>query len=462
MKFYLESLGCARNLVDSEIMTGRLLGSGWHQTWKPEKADTIIVNTCSFIESAINESIDSILALAENKKTGTCRRLIVTGCLPERFRQELAGSLPEVDLFLGTGAFDRIVTAATDQSTGGLCILPDPDDTPVQRGDSPRAATTPHTAYIKIAEGCSRKCTYCIIPRLRGRQKSRTVHDIVAEATYLLKSGVRELNLVAQDTTAFGRDLVPPSSLAVLLDTLAGLRLAQEPADMAKTRGPGAGQRPEFWIRFLYGHPQSMTDAVVETVSAFPNLCPYFDIPIQHASGPVLKKMGRSYDTDDLKRQFENIRSIIPDVALRTTVMVGFPGETDQDFETLISFINTIRFDHLGVFRYSDAEDLPSHRLEHHIEPEVARMRYDRIMKRQQEISKEKLRKYRGRKLDVLIEEKIEEGLYSSRSTFQAPEVDGMTYVKATGAGHGNVAPGDFKSVRITDTLEYDLIGEPE
>ncbi len=364
-QIHLVSLGCARNQVDSEGMLGRLTQTGFSITHEPSQADVIIVNTCSFIEAAINESIDHILALARYKTEGRCRRLIITGCLPERFREDIIATLPEVDLFLGTGAYDQIVAAVNGQYDGSGCLLPDPDAIAQGEGDLARRPSVGHSAYLKIAEGCSKRCTYCIIPKLRGRHKSRPPEAIIAEAEALLAAGVKELVLVAQDTTAYGRDLTPAVKLEDLLDRLAGLTEQESNPDRA-------------WIRLLYGHPESIDDNIIRTIASHSSICTYFDIPIQHASSGVLQKMGRHYRADDLLRLFETIRTIAPDAALRTTVIVGFPGETDRDFQQLYDFIHTVQFEHLGVFSYSDADDLPSHHLPDHVDQQVAQARRDR------------------------------------------------------------------------------------
>lgn len=436
---YIESLGCARNQVDSETMAGQLRNSGWTLIDDPTDADVIVVNTCSFVESAINESIDTILELARHKEHGRCRRLVVAGCLPERFREAIVDALPEVDQFLGTGAFTHITDAVTGSLAGSNCLLPDPDRISIDSG-SGRQRIQAHTAYLKIAEGCSRHCTYCIIPRLRGRQKSRPLDQILDEARRLVAGGVRELNLVAQDTTHYGRDLPDPIGLDILLARL---------AEVAK----------DTWIRFLYGHPESITDGVIDTVARYANLCPYFDLPIQHAAPHVLKKMGREYDQDKLADLFMRIRKKVTGAALRTTLIVGFPGESEADFQQLMDFVERIRFDHLGVFTYSDAEDLPSHGLPDHVAPKVARRRYDALMARQMRISADNLSALVGRTLPVLIEACTESNLYEGRSMLQAPEVDGMTFVRTQPDGP-QLAIGQPTPVRITETLEYDLIGE--
>jgi ribosomal protein S12 methylthiotransferase len=438
MHLYIESLGCARNQVDSENMAGQLRRAGWSLTRDPSRAAVIVVNTCSFVESAINESIDTILELARLKKEGRCRRLVVAGCLPERFREAIAEALPEVDQFLGTGAFARIVEAVAGELAGGTCLLPDPDLIPLGP-TAARERMEAHTAYLKIAEGCSRHCTYCIIPRLRGRQKSRPMAHILDEARRLIEGGAKELNLVAQDTTHYGHDLPEPVGFDTLLAALAQL----------------AG---DVWVRFLYGHPQSISDGVIETVAAHRNLCPYFDLPVQHAAPGILKKMGRQYDRGQLLDLFARIRSRVPGAALRTTLIVGFPGETAADFQDLVDFVEQVRFDHLGVFTYSDARDLPSHGLPGHVSPKVARARHDTLMERQMAISAANLASLIGKTLPVLIEASPEPHLYEGRSMRQAPEVDGMTFVR-TQPGGTLAAVGQIAAVTITETMEYDLIG---
>ena len=442
-QIHLVSLGCARNQVDSEVMLGQLTGTGFSITTDPSQADVIIVNTCSFIEAAINESIDQILELARYKKEGRCRRLIITGCLPERFREDIVATLPEVDLFLGTGAYNQIVAAVNGQYDGTGCLLPDPDSIPLASPDILRKRTERHSAYLKIAEGCSKHCTYCIIPKLRGRHKSRPQEAILTEAGDLLADGVKELVLVAQDTTAYGHDLSPVTGLSVLLENLADRVARQTGQDNA-------------WIRLLYGHPESIDEKIIRTIALTPGICSYFDIPIQHASNAILKKMGRRYEDRDLLRLFDKIRRTAPDAALRTTVIVGFPGETEQDFQRLYDFIQTVRFEHLGVFTYSDAEDLPSHRLPGHVALKLAEERRDRLMEAQMTIAAEQNRKQIGKVVKILIEESPESNVYIGRTALQAPEVDGITYVHAA-----DLVVGDFIQARITDALAYDLVGEP-
>jgi ribosomal protein S12 methylthiotransferase len=446
-RLYLESLGCARNQVDSEIMIGRLKRAGWTLTDDPEEAETIVVNTCSFIESATDESIDAILELARYKKQGRCRRFVVTGCLPQRYRDEILTSLPEVDVFLGTGAFNQIVDAVQDPGYTHQCILPDPDLTSLQQKNDPRDLSIPYLAYLKIAEGCSKSCTYCIIPRLRGKQKSRPVDDIVGEARRLIAHGAKELVLVAQDTTAYGKDLASPANLSQLIKKLAKIKVS----------GPQNNVGP--WFRVLYGHPVSIEDSFIKTVAACNNVCSYFDIPIQHASTSVLKSMGRRYTSKDLYRLFENIRVQVPDAVLRTTIIVGFPGETDKDFKELLKFAEDMRFDHLGAFIYSDSEDLVSHHLSKHVPPDVARDRYHQVMSAQSGISSEKNQKYIGKIVKVLVEESLENHLFAGRTNFQAPEVDGISYINTAPLSF-DLKIGTFADMRVTDAMEYDLMGE--
>ena len=427
-------------------MLGRIKKAGWTIVEDPEDADAIVVNTCSFIEDAADESIEMILELARYKQSGKCQRLVVAGCLPERYRDQIVDQLPEVDAFIGTGAFDRIVEALEGSTISSGCLLPDPVTISPQDKNAPRALSTSHMAYLKVAEGCSQHCTYCIIPKLRGKKRSRPPQEVISEAQALFADGVKELVLVAQDTTSYGKDLQPTASLSQLVEELAILPV--------KT---AAG--PEAWIRVLYGHPESIDDAFIKTVASYPNICSYFDIPIQHVSRPILKKMGRNYNQDDLQRLFDKIRKEVPGASLRTTLIVGFPGESEKDFKTLLRFIESTQFDHLGVFLYSDSEDLQSHRLPGHVPAEVAQERYDQLMSSQLDISAQKYQQYIGQTLSVLVEASVENRLYAGRAPFQAPEVDGMTYVKF-GPDQPDPAIGSFSQIKVSDAMEYDLIGD--
>jgi ribosomal protein S12 methylthiotransferase len=439
MRIHFISLGCPRNLVDSEIMIGRLLAAGHTVVSDEREADCVVVNTCSFIEPAVNESIDVILEMGSWKEERQGRRLIVVGCLPQRYGSDLVKDLPEVDAFLGTGAFHRIVDAAEGiMDDRGRILLPHPHESPLQELAMPRFRTTPaHTAYLKIAEGCSGRCTYCIIPKLRGLQRSRPMEEVLEEAGALVASGVKELVLVAQNTMAYGEDLGPPHHLEGLLEGLTHL----------------SGL---VWVRLLYGHPDRMTDSLMETIASHSMICSYFDLPIQHISEPVLKAMGRRHDSTALFRLFDRIRRVVPEAALRTTLMVGFPGESDQDFQCLLDFVERVRFDHLGAFIYSNEKDLPSKALKNHVPDVVKQERFDRLMSRQREISGEVNQKHVGKTLKVLVEGKTEapDAVWVGRTAFQAPEVDGVVYIES-----GTAHPGMFADVLITEACEYDIKG---
>ena len=436
MKFCLVNLGCAKNVVDSELMNGQLIEAGFIMVENPDEAETIVVNTCGFTEDAANESIDTILELAELKKTGICKRFIVAGCLVQRFKEEIASELPEVDLFVGTGGLGNIAEAVHEFSKPGSCYLPKPDCARLQSAGDARILKNCHAAYVKISEGCSRHCTYCIIPNLRGRQRSRRVKDIIAEVNAIVVSGVKEVTLVAQDTTFYGADLSPPENLSMLLDGISKIK-------------------DDIWIRFLYGHPSSINEPIIKTVAEHSNICPYFDIPIQHSETRILKNMGRDYNKKELFRLYDYIVKTAPHAALRTSIIVGFPGETDKDFSMLLNFVKDIGFDHLGAFIYSDSEDVPSHRLCDHVSPGVAQERYNELMLRQQEISLKNNRKHINKSYRILVEEAVEKDIFMGRTFFQAPEVDGITYVHGEG-----LCIGDFSNVKISEAFEYDLVGK--
>ena len=443
MIIYLETLGCCRNQVDSEIMLGRLASRGHDITHDPSGAEVIIVNTCGFIAAASAEAVDTILGMAEYKKEGSCRRLVVTGCLPERFRDDtLTDALPEVDAFLGTGACDRIVEAVEDNTDTVITLLPDPCARELQGLPLPRKVTLDYTAYVKVSEGCNRKCTYCIIPRLRGIQRSRTVDSVVKEATTLISQGANEIILVGENTTDYGLDLSPPVHLSHLLE-----RLSKEAAAV-QTIHPA-------WIRLLYTHPSSIDERVIKAIAEHDNICSYYDIPIQHADSRTLRRMGRNYAMEDLYRLFENIRTMDPHAVLRTTLITGFPGETEEEFQTMLKFIEDIHFDHLGVFPYSDSEDLVSHRLKDHVSEILRQERHDTLMNLQSGISEANNQKYLDQTVQVLVEENPDEGIYLGRTRFQAPEVDGITFIYGSG-----LEIGTFTDVKITETHEYDLAGE--
>jgi ribosomal protein S12 methylthiotransferase len=441
MIIYFETLGCSRNQVDSEVMLGNLLAAGHTRTHDPGLAQVIVVNTCGFITTAADEAVDTILEMAEYKTQGECRRLIVTGCLAQRYKDDadLTQSLPEVDAFLGTGACDRIVDVVAGRTPSPLTLFPDPNARQFADLSVDRALSGAPYAFVKVSEGCNRHCTYCIIPALRGRQRSRPLEEICAEAVSLVKKGVTEIILTAENTTDYGRDLVGGTRCHQVLKTLS-VQVAQV--------------NPRAWIRMLYTHPESLTQQIVETITAHDNICAYYDVPIQHADTTLLRRMGRPYSLADLERLFAMIRQTDPDAALRTTVITGFPGETDAMFNTLLDFIQKIRFDHLGVFTYSDAADLPAHALTDHVPEDVANQRHDILMAAQADISAQINQGHVGKTVTVLVEENPEPGLFTGRTMFQAPEVDGVTFIYSDG-----LVIGSQVQVKITDGYEYDIAG---
>ncbi|MEX1314157.1 MAG: 30S ribosomal protein S12 methylthiotransferase RimO [Desulfotignum sp.] len=442
MIVYVETLGCSRNQVDSEVMLGKLLAAGHTQADDPDRAQVIVVNTCSFISSAADEAVDTILEMAAYKQSGVCRRLIVTGCLAQRYKNDpgLTESLPEVDAFLGTGACEQIVAVVEDKTVSPVILFPDPNARGFADLSVDRALSGTPYAFVKVSEGCNRHCTYCIIPVLRGRQRSRPMDDICADARALVKKGVKEIILTAENTTDYGRDLPDGTGFAQVLETLSRQMSALN---------------PNVWIRMLYTHPESLTRQIVSTVKAHDNICAYYDVPIQHADTLMLRRMGRPYSREHLKNLFAMIRETDPDAALRTTVITGFPGETDEMFNTLMEFVRDIRFDHLGVFTYSDADDLPSHVLKGHVPEDVAQVRHDTLMAAQADISLQINQGHVGETYTVLVEENPEPGLFTGRTMFQAPEVDGVTFVYSKG-----LAIGSMVQVKITDGYEYDIAGE--
>ncbi|PIE62508.1 MAG: 30S ribosomal protein S12 methylthiotransferase RimO [Desulfobacter postgatei] len=441
MQIYLESLGCSRNQVDSEIMLGRLITAGHQIITDPVQAEVIIINTCGFISTASQEAVDLILAMAEFKTAGRCRRLVVTGCLAQRYKDDpsLLDSLPEVDAFLGTAACDHIVNAVEHAGKMPFILFPKPGSRQVEIPVQARRLLDEKIAYIKVSEGCSRHCTYCIIPRLRGRQRSRPVAQICKEVCGLLDKGVKEIILTAENTSDYGLDLGKGAFHRVLEIT------AEKMAQKA----------PSAWLRFLYTHPCTLDKQIIKAVQRHDNICSYYDVPIQHAHDGVLKRMGRPYTQQDLALLFCDIRRLDPEAVLRTTVIVGFPGETDEQFKDLLAFIQKVEFDHLGVFTYSDSQDLPSHKLRDHIPEDLAELRHDTIMAAQAKISEKRNARHLGRVYPVLVEENPEAGVYIGRTRFQAPEVDGVTFIYSDGVDIGSLV-----QVKITDAFEYDIAGE--
>ena len=437
LKIALESLGCSKNLMDAEIMTGILKEKGYEFVEEFDEADIIIVNTCGFIRDAKQESIDTIVELSQLKEVGKLKYLIVTGCLAQRYADELLEEIPEIDAIVGTGNFmniseiiDRLESEKNVTEIGNIEFAFDET--------LPRYVSTPeHMAYLKIGEGCSNHCTYCIIPKLRGKYRSRKIEDIVEEAKTLAAEGAKELVVIAQDTTRYGEDLYGEAKLAELLEELAGIEGIK-------------------WIRIMYSYPESITEKLIDVIAAHDNICSYFDMPIQHASNRVLKRMNRRTSKEDIRSKVEMIRSKIPDAVIRTTVIVGFPGETEEDLEELIEFMKEIKFDRLGAFAYSREEDTPADRMDGHMDEEIKEERRDRVMMVQQAISEEINQKREDKVFEVLIEEEAEEGVYVGRTQGDAEEIDSVVYVNSD----EELEIGSFVNVYITEAMEYDLIGD--
>ncbi len=436
------SLGCPKNLVDSEVMLGLLQKEGHTLTTDQSEADVIVVNTCSFIEGSKRESIEAVLEAAEMKKTGTCKRLVVTGCLAERYPKEIRNDLIEVDAILGTNQIEKISEAVRGKA------VPPPDSFGRSNADlylydhkTPRLLATPgYSAYMKIAEGCDHTCAFCIIPKIRGAFRSRHISSLVAEARNLASMGVKEITLVSQDTTSYGMDLGLEDGLARLLEALdqvEGLR----------------------WIRFLYVYPNLVSDRLCEIVASSGKICRYIDMPLQHASASILKAMRRGGNSLSLARMIDRIRGKIPEVTFRTTMIVGFPGEKDKDFEELMGFCRKMEFDRLGVFTYSDEEDTAGFDLPGKVPPGVAEERRAALMDQQRKIAARKNKALVGREFPVLIEgpSKESELLLQGRLESQAPEIDGVCLINDSKVSE--VRTGDFHTFRVTRALEHDLLG---
>ncbi len=435
-RVYMHTLGCPKNRVDSEIMLGTLLEAGYRLVQDPEKAEIVVVNTCGFIESAKEESIDAIVELAELKRSGRAKKLVVTGCLVQRHADELAAELPEVDHFLGTGAYPEIARVVSDAQAKRL-VVPDPDF--VHSAATPRVNSLPsHTAYLKISEGCDNTCAFCIIPKLRGPQRSRPAEDVVREAEALAGQGTIELSLVAQDLTAYGTDLPGRPRLHALLRELAKV----------------GGIR---WLRLHYAYPRDVPDALLDAIAEEPKIVKYLDMPLQHSSDRLLRTMKRGRDSVFLRDLLARMRARVPGIALRTSLIVGLPGETEEDFRDLLRFVEEQRFERLGVFEYSREDGTPAAELAAQVPDEVKRARYEAVMEIQQRISREQQRAAIGRRLEVLVEGSSEETehLLAGRHAQQAPEIDGLTYVN-----DGVAYPGEIVTVEVTDASDYDLVGK--
>lgn len=438
MNILFVSLGCDKNLVDTEVMLGLLASRGHQMVDSEEIADVIVINTCCFIHDAKEESIQTILEMAEYKKAGSCKALIVTGCLAQRYKQEIIDEIEEVDAVLGTTSYDKVVEAIDEALAGYTSVeMTDIDALPLV--ESKRLVTTGgHFAYLKIAEGCDKHCTYCIIPKIRGNFRSVPIERLLKEAEDLVAQGVKEIILVAQETTLYGKDLYGEKSLHKLLRELCKI----------------SGLR---WIRILYCYPEEITDELIQVIKEEDKICNYLDLPIQHASDGILKRMGRRTSKEQLVEIIGKLRKEIPDIAIRTTLITGFPGETQEQHEELMEFVDEMEFDRLGVFTYSPEEDTPAAEMPDQIPEDVKEDRQAELMELQQEIAFDLAEEMIGREVLVMIEGKVaDENAYVGRTYKDAPNVDGLIFVES----EEELMSGDFARVRITGALEYDLMGE--
>jgi len=439
---YFSSLGCSKNLVDSQVMLGHLGLGGFQIAEEPEQAEVIIVNTCSFIEAAKKESIDTILELADYKQEGRCQALVVSGCMAQRYSEALEEELPEVDLIIGTGEYHKIVPLLKALESGKLEAKSHVEIPKfIHTEYDPRINTSPfYMAWLKISEGCNRNCTFCIIPKLRGRLRSRMVDSLVTEAKRLVDDGVVELNLISQDLSDYGKDLEGQNLLALLqaLDKIEHLR----------------------WVRLFYFYPDDLTEEVMDFMAKSKKICSYLDMPIQHFSDSVLKRMNRKITGAEIRQKVDRLRQKIPQIVLRTSIIVGFPGETEEDFDTLLDGVRACQFDHLGIFRYSDEEGTPAFKLGPKITPEVIEQRFDRLYEVQREIVQEKNKRYLGQTLDVLLEGYHDETdlLLKGRHYGQAPDIDGNVIINDLNGR--DVQVGQMLKVRINEVLDHDLVGE--
>ncbi|MEI7893117.1 MAG: 30S ribosomal protein S12 methylthiotransferase RimO [Myxococcales bacterium] len=432
------SLGCVKNRVDSEVMLGVARSEGYQVVESPELADVIVVNTCGFIGEAKKESIATIFELADYKRQGSCHKLVVTGCLSQRYSSELAAEMAEVDHFLGSS--DMLRLAEVLRGTADRMLVGNPADW-IMRATDPRVLTASKASvYVKLAEGCNRSCSFCVIPQLRGPQRSRPADDILQEAKRLVDMGAVELNLIAQDTVSYGRDLAREDRVPLA-------QLTQRLADLPGVR----------WVRLFYLYPEALDDALLELFACHPKVVPYVDMPLQHASEAMLQRMRRGHGRDRQRRVVERLREAVPGLTFRTAFIVGHPGETDQDFDELCAFVEWARFEHVGVFRYSDEETTASYDLTDKVKPRVAASRYGRLMGQQRRIAREKNRARIGQELEVLVEGPSEEHEFvlKGRHAGQAPEIDGQVYLSG-----GEASAGTFVRVLVSQASDYDLVGE--
>ena len=444
-KVGMVSLGCPKNLVDSEVMMGLLMRQGYELTTDSQAADVLVVNTCGFIDSARQESVETILEMAQLKQTGKLKRLIVAGCLVERYREELQREIPDIDACIGVNQLKEIESVVEPNGHRLLPVYSEGASAPelfLYDETTPRLrATAPYTSYVKIAEGCDHTCAFCIIPKLRGVFRSRSPESILREVEMLAAQGVKEFVLISQDTTTYGTDLALKDGLARLVDSISGV--------------PGVE-----WVRFLYCYPTAITDALLDVMANRPNVCRYFDIPLQHASRRVLQRMLRGGNRESYERMIERIRKRVPGAAIRTTFIVGFPGERAEDFEELLDFVRAVEFDRVGVFTYSDEENSAAFLLDEKVDHASAKKRERRLMKEQARISRRKNRRLVGTQVRVLLEGRSKESdlLLEGRMESQAPEIDGSVLINDVRDG-ARPRPGDFVTVEITEAHEYDLIG---
>lgn len=439
MKVLFISLGCDKNLVDSEFMLGQLFDNGYEMTDDENDAEAIIINTCCFINDAKMESIETIIEMAEYKKTGKCKVLIVCGCLAQRYADEIKEEIPEVDAVIGTTAYDELASILNEVlQNKTLAKLKDINYLPKQSGRRIHSTGTVYS-YLKIAEGCNKNCTYCIIPSLRGSYRSVPMDDIVRQAAELADSEVKELIIVAQETTLYGTDLYGYNALPKLLNRLCEI-------DNIK------------WLRILYAYPEDITEELMDTINKQDKICAYIDMPVQHASDNILRRMGRHTTQKELIEKIEMIRSKVPDIAIRTTLITGFPGETEEDHKVLLDFIKKVRFDRLGVFKYSPEENTAAFNFEKQIDDDTKQTRFDEIMLLQQGIAFEMAEDRIGREINVIIEGELpSDNLYVARSEMDAPDIDGCVFLPLT----GDYMSGDIISVRVTDAKGYDLMAVP-
>jgi len=437
MKILFISLGCDKNLVDAEVMLGLLASGGYEMTDHEEEADVIVVNTCCFIQDAKEESIEQILDMAKYKEVGNLKALIVSGCMAQRYREELVEEIPEVDAVIGTTTYDKILDIINEVLQGNKPMLIEDANLDPDVKTNRMLTTGGHYAYLKIAEGCDKHCTYCVIPIIRGSFRSVPMEKLIEEANYLADQGVKELILIAQETTLYGIDLYKEKKLPQLL------------RELCKIEGFS-------WIRVLYCYPEEITDELIQVIKDEPKVCNYLDIPIQHVSKDIVKRMGRKASKEDLIEIIEKIRMNIPDICLRTTLITGFPGETKEQHEELLDFVDTMEFDRLGVFTYSLEEGTPAALMDGQIDEDVKKQRQKELMKLQQEIAFEQGENMVGRKLTVMIEGKVaDENAYVGRTYKDAPNIDGLIFVNTREV----LVSGDFAAVIVTEAREYDLIG---